>query len=148
MVGGSTQDLQERVAKLEAWLGAPTEESSSFTLAEQLAAAQKAIADLQISFDEHAAQTLQQLEERVEEQANLAAPMEGLSEGMESLQDEVKDLSARMETKQAVLKRAIGGMPINGEAPSKLKVPKPKPFVGAKSAKELENFLWDMEQYF
>jgi hypothetical protein len=29
-----------------------------------------------------------------------------------------------------------------------LKVPEPKPFVGARSAKELENFLWDMEQYF
>ena len=27
-------------------------------------------------------------------------------------------------------------------------VPKPKPFNGARSAKGLENFLWDMEQYF
>jgi hypothetical protein len=31
------------------------------------------------------------------------------------------------------------------ESLSKLKVPEPKPFVGAKSAKELENFLWDKE---
>ncbi|KAK4381995.1 hypothetical protein Sango_2914600 [Sesamum angolense] len=31
---------------------------------------------------------------------------------------------------------------------SKVKVPNPKPFGGARSAKELENFLWDMEMYF
>ncbi|KAL0291699.1 UNVERIFIED_CONTAM: hypothetical protein Scaly_2624700 [Sesamum calycinum] len=31
---------------------------------------------------------------------------------------------------------------------SKVKVPDPKPFGGARSAKELENFLWDMEKYF
>ncbi|KAL0364745.1 UNVERIFIED_CONTAM: hypothetical protein Sangu_0572100 [Sesamum angustifolium] len=31
---------------------------------------------------------------------------------------------------------------------SKVKVPDPKPFGGARSAKELENFLWDMETYF
>jgi hypothetical protein len=149
MAGGSTQDLRERVAKLEALLGVPAEESSSSTLIEQLAATQKAIANLQVSFDEHAAQTLQRLRDRAEEHADLAAhSIEGLSEGMESLRDEVKDLAARMETELAVLKRAVGGLPINGEALSKLKVPEPKPFVGARSAKELENFLWDMEQYF
>lgn len=27
-------------------------------------------------------------------------------------------------------------------------MPKPKVFVGERSSKELENFLWDMEQYF
>jgi hypothetical protein len=52
-----------------------------------------------------------------------------------------------MEAKLNVLKRAISGIPMGGEAP-KLKVPKPKPFTGARSAKELKNFPWDMEQYF
>jgi uncharacterized protein YlxW (UPF0749 family) len=118
MAGGSTQDLRERVAKLEALLGVPAEESSSSTLMEQLATVQKAIADLQVSFDEHAAQTLQRLEDRAKEHADLATHrMEGLSEGMESLRDEVKDFAACMETELAVLKRAVGGLPINGEAP-------------------------------
>ncbi|KAL0302392.1 UNVERIFIED_CONTAM: hypothetical protein Sangu_3102600 [Sesamum angustifolium] len=37
----------------------------------------------------------------------------------------------------------------DGRAPmSKVKVPDLKPFGGARSAKELENFLWDMETYF
>ncbi|KAL0302199.1 UNVERIFIED_CONTAM: hypothetical protein Sangu_3113700 [Sesamum angustifolium] len=31
---------------------------------------------------------------------------------------------------------------------SNVKVPNPKPFGGARSAKELENFLWNMETYF
>ncbi|KAH0773471.1 hypothetical protein KY290_010608 [Solanum tuberosum] len=31
---------------------------------------------------------------------------------------------------------------------SKVKIPEPKAFGGARSAKELENFIWDMEQYF
>ena len=31
---------------------------------------------------------------------------------------------------------------------SKVKLPEPKAFCGARSDKELENFIWDMEQYF
>ena len=31
---------------------------------------------------------------------------------------------------------------------SKVKIPEPKPFSGARCAKELENIIWDMEQYF
>ena len=31
---------------------------------------------------------------------------------------------------------------------TKVKVPEPKPFNGARSVKDLENFLWDMEQCF
>ena len=33
-------------------------------------------------------------------------------------------------------------------APPKVCVPEPKEFGGARNAKELENFLWDMEQFF
>ena len=32
--------------------------------------------------------------------------------------------------------------------PAKVLVPEPKSFGGARNAKDLENFLWDMEQYF
>ena len=40
------------------------------------------------------------------------------------------------------------GLPKEGEVATKVKVPKPKPINGARSAKDLENFLWDMEWYF
>ncbi|KAK4383413.1 hypothetical protein Sango_2777100 [Sesamum angolense] len=46
-----------------------------------------------------------------------------------------------------LLKRVVGRD--EDRAPmSKVKVPDSKPFGGARSAKELENFLWDMETYF
>ncbi|KAL0307239.1 UNVERIFIED_CONTAM: hypothetical protein Sradi_6141200 [Sesamum radiatum] len=46
-----------------------------------------------------------------------------------------------------LLKRVVGRD--EDHAPMfKVKVPDPKPLSGARSAKELENFLWDMETYF
>ena len=48
----------------------------------------------------------------------------------------------------AVMKRAMAANTVGAVERPKIKVPKPKGFGGARSAKELENFLWDMEQYF
>ncbi|PIN11727.1 hypothetical protein CDL12_15664 [Handroanthus impetiginosus] len=48
-----------------------------------------------------------------------------------------------------LLKRAVeSGMADEQLSSSKVKVPEPIYFGGARSAKELENFLWDMETYF
>ena len=33
-------------------------------------------------------------------------------------------------------------------SPTMVRVPELKPFGGARNAKDLKNFLWDMEQYF
>ncbi|XP_061956833.1 uncharacterized protein LOC133678522 [Populus nigra] len=52
-----------------------------------------------------------------------------------------------LEGEIAVLKKAVVSTPMGGGS-SKPRVPEPKPFCGARSSKELENFLWDMEQYF
>ena len=52
-----------------------------------------------------------------------------------------------LEGEIAVLKKAVVSAPMGGGS-SKPRVPEPKPFCGARSSKELENFLWDMEQYF
>ena len=63
---------------------------------------------------------------------------EDMESKMQSLADDV-----------AVLKKAIlqGAFPAT-DAPPKFRVPKPKGFSGNRNAKELENFLWDMEQFF
>lgn len=37
---------------------------------------------------------------------------------------------------------------LHGKVAIKMKILDPKPFNGTQSAKDLENFLWDMEQYF
>ena len=55
---------------------------------------------------------------------------------------------ADLRQKIALLKRAICGLPRKGEVGTKVKVPEPKPFNGARSAKDLENLLQDIEQYF
>ncbi|KAK4397585.1 RNA-directed DNA polymerase [Sesamum angolense] len=63
------------------------------------------------------------------------------------LSDAVEVKVDGIQTKVNLLKRVVGRD--DDCAPmSKVKVPDPKPFGGARSAKELENFLWDMEIYF
>jgi len=146
--GGSTQDLRERVAKLEALLGVPVEGSSASPVFEQIATMQDAIASLQATLDQHTAECMQRLDDRTEDHAAFAERMEGICEETEAQREDVEAFSERMDAELMVLKRAIGGMPMSGEVPSKVKVPEPKPFTGTRSAKELENFLWDMEQYF
>ncbi|PHT32034.1 hypothetical protein CQW23_28371 [Capsicum baccatum] len=46
-----------------------------------------------------------------------------------------------------VLRRALIASGQTHEGSSKVKIPEPKAFGGVRSATELENFLWDMEQY-
>ncbi|KAH7545802.1 hypothetical protein FEM48_Zijuj01G0132500 [Ziziphus jujuba var. spinosa] len=55
-----------------------------------------------------------------------------------------------MEEEFPVLRRSSHSTPSSSveTLPSKIKVPYPKPFNGARDVKELENFLLDMEQYF
>lgn len=51
----------------------------------------------------------------------------------------------------SILKKVVVGTSNRGETSfvsSKLKVPEPKQFDRSRNAKELENFLWDIEQYF
>ena len=64
-----------------------------------------------------------------------------------SLAAESSERLAAAEETIAILKRAVINAPI-GVSTSKPKVPEPKCFGGARSSKELENFLRDMEQYF
>jgi hypothetical protein len=52
-----------------------------------------------------------------------------------------------IDTELAVLKQTVAAVS-GGAGSSKPKVPEPKPFDGVRSSKELENFLWDLEQYF
>ncbi|OIT04195.1 hypothetical protein A4A49_64309 [Nicotiana attenuata] len=54
-----------------------------------------------------------------------------------------------LKTENELLHRAVGNDEAQrGADRSRVKIPEPKEFNGARSAKKLENFLWDMEQYF
>ena len=68
-------------------------------------------------------------------------------ESVKHLQEQLNDLAARV----AVLTRAVGAMPTPnpGEGGAgRMRAPEPRSYGGARDAKELENFLFDIEQYF
>ena len=74
--------------------------------------------------------------------------VEELAAALDTQNQATREAQIQLETKIALLKRVISGLPKEGEVATKVKVLEPKPFNGARNAKDLENFLWDMEQYF
>ena len=52
-----------------------------------------------------------------------------------------REAQIQLETKIALLKRVMSGLPKEGEVATQVKVLEPKPFNGARNAKDLENFL-------
>ncbi|KAK3001844.1 hypothetical protein RJ639_020588 [Escallonia herrerae] len=79
----------------------------------------------------------QELQDRVEHHARHSGGIDWESKFQE-LQDRVELLS------RAVVNTPAGG----AEHSSRPRVPEPKSYGGARDAKELENFLFDVEQYF
>ncbi|KAA0065526.1 uncharacterized protein E6C27_scaffold638G00290 [Cucumis melo var. makuwa] len=94
------------------------------------------------------------MEERVGEldnaQKTLLEMINGMSEDfrvtLDVVRNEIADVSARLSlTMRAMASQAPAGGAISV---SKVKVPEPKPFCGARYAKALENYIFDLEQYF
>ena len=74
----------------------------------------------------------------------------GLAERMDFYDARHEEMMARLESladEVVVLKRALRDSGGHSEG-RKTKVPNPSPYAGVRNAKELENFLFDMEQYF
>ena len=63
---------------------------------------------------------------------------------IEALKQEVLDLNAKL----SLTMRAVGSAPTDASFGAKVKVPEPRAYNGARDARELENFLFDVEQYF
>ncbi|KAA0051479.1 uncharacterized protein E6C27_scaffold55G002480 [Cucumis melo var. makuwa] len=94
------------------------------------------------------------IEERVVEldnaQKTLLEMINGMSEDfrvtLDVVRNEIADVNARLSlTMRAMASQAPAGGVISV---SKVKVPKPKPFCGVRDAKALENYIFDLEQYF
>ncbi|TYK29873.1 uncharacterized protein E5676_scaffold208G001250 [Cucumis melo var. makuwa] len=94
------------------------------------------------------------MEERVGEldnaQKTLLEMINGMSEDfrvtLDVVRNEIADVNARLSlTMRAMANQAPAGGAISV---SKVKVPEPKPFCGARDAKALENYIFDLEQYF
>lgn len=127
-------DLRERLARVEDFVGVP-QSDGAVSLAVQ---------------GEQQARTIESLREALQELSRtMNERFERVFRDVESLAVAVKDRLSEMETDVALLKKATASGPSGGDGvPSKLKVPEPKAFKGDRNAKYLENFLWDMEQYF
>ncbi|KAA0066321.1 uncharacterized protein E6C27_scaffold21G003810 [Cucumis melo var. makuwa] len=94
------------------------------------------------------------MEERVSEldsaQKTLLEMINGMSEDfrvtLDVVRNEIADVNARLSlTMRAMESQAPAGGAISV---SKVKVPEPKPFCGVRDAKALENYIFDLEQYF
>lgn len=63
---------------------------------------------------------------------------------VEVLKGDIRDL----KKEDGLLKRVVSNISLAEDEPSKIKVPEPKAYNETWNAKKLENFLWDIEQYF
>lgn len=82
------------------------------------------------------------LKEAEDKEVDWASQVVALKEEFQTHMQEIHD-------ELVLLKRAAVAGPLGGrEGHSKVRIPEPKPYDGARVAKDLENFLWDMEQYF
>ena len=127
-------ELRERVTCLEDFVGDPQGDNAvSLSIAneqhtERFLTLQTFVTDLRKEMDDR-----------------FVSVMEDLT----SLTDVMKENFKNVEDEMALLKRVVVAPSGQIEGPaSKIKVPKPKCFNGSRNSKELENFLWDMEQYF
>lgn len=139
MAGGNTR---ERVSRLEEFVGFPTETGIQDGAESLVVQIENLASELEIlktdpdPFGDFMQATKEQLTR--------------MSEDVESLTDVFKKNLKDLEDEVSLVKRAIHGSSRGGGDPlsQKIKVPDPKSFSGTRNAKELENFLWDMEQYF
>ncbi|CAL5413401.1 unnamed protein product [Camellia sinensis] len=86
------------------------------------------------------------LEQRVYDLEQTHGPTHGqdFEDVVTELRLEIEDLSGRV----GVLTRAFGNASSGGMEFTRARVPEPRAYGGARNAKELDNFLFDREQYF
>ena len=95
-----------------------------------------------------------QMEEQVMEldnsQKNMLEMINDMTEDFRATLDVVRNELAEVNTRVNLTMRALANQALARGAITvgRIKVPKPKPFCGARDAKALENFIFDAEQYF
>lgn len=137
MAGGSSAELRERVQKLEEFVANPPTDVAHTALSVKLEELRSELQRVRTVQESHIRET----EEKVE---NLAADVGVLA-------DELRTRLGRLDDDAGLLKKAwlnAGNNDTSGAGVKKYRIPEPKAFAGARSAKELENFVYDMEQYF
>ena len=134
MVGGSAMEVvREMMAQMEETLGEwPCEDGTMASWAEHT------MGEIQVQ------RSLLETHDKFFEEK-----FTGLKTEMQSLMNDFKGALQSYGEDIAVLKKVVlQGSSSGPEAPPKVRVPQPKGFNGNRNMKELENFLWDKEQFF
>ncbi|GAV92762.1 hypothetical protein CFOL_v3_36140, partial [Cephalotus follicularis] len=123
--------IRERLRRLELLVGEPQVEDAADNLTARLEDLVAGVTVIQNSHNELLGKTDERFKQVTLDMISFT----------DELRKSVEDIS--------LLKRVLHGGPSRAEgASSKFRVPEPKQFSGKRDAKELENFLWDMELYF
>ena len=121
-----SSDSKARVTVLENILGVPTEEKK-LSVFDKL--------------DALFAKTSMMRNEIFEQRDVVLIRVEELATTLDAQGIAIREAQSQLETKIALLKRALRGLLMEGEVATKVKVLEPKPFNDARSAKDLENFI-------
>ena len=131
--------LRERVTRLEVMAGGPTESDDGRTIFDRLQSLDEGMRDLITRVNDIPGSSRVKVEQTAE-------PLEGF-----------RDIIQALHTDVVLLKQVVAAYPQPGgvdraaeesSIPGRLKVPEPKKFEGTRSAKDLENFIWDIQEYF
>lgn len=131
------RSVADRLARIEDFIGSPLTDGA-VPLAVQILQLTEANIRLEQIVNGYATDWNKKLTDVVEN-------MTTLTDAVQIDSDEIKAKMLKLEDEIVLLKRALSA---DISSPSKAKVPEPKAFQGVRNAKELENFLWDIEQYF
>ena len=132
----STDALRERVARLEVLVGGPTSDGDGHTAFDKLQSLAEGLWDLNTRFTTWAESS--QVRGETAEMGDLRAAVEEMH----------ADVALLKQVWVARPQQGIADRVAEEAVPGRLKVPEPKKFEGTRSAKDLENFIWDMQEYF
>lgn len=136
---GATSKANERFERIENFLGLPPpgEELDGDLVGFNMFGALQSIG-----------QALQHLKTEILNKNNVGdTTQDGETDPNEGQSDETHALRTEIAALRAQLQRERSRDNVNNAPPS-VKVPEPKYFDGTRDSKALENFLWDLEQYF
>lgn len=127
-------ELIERLSRIERLFG-PLEEGQEINMVQQLASMAEEIQTLRTTVGTF--------------KADIDALGAELGGGVQLVREDVQKLHDRHKAVKAdvrILRQVVGTQDVAERG--RKRIPEPKPFNGARCAKELENFLWDMDEYF
>lgn len=149
------ENVAERLARLEDFVGSPIS-GGDYKLPVQIFHLKEIVDQMETKFDGLVAKLDGKLVSLMEDATTLTDAIQKDSDAMRgdiaALTDVVQTQNASLKSKLrhfeddvSMIKRVLN---TEAASTSKRKVPEPKAFQGVRDAKELENFLWDMEEYF